>query len=210
MCATATVMARGLRREDRVVRLFGLRRRAKKASAAPIVVEEPPPLLPRRQRGPLGRGFVTTIGVIGAGALGLAIYGLRGIVVSIFIAAFAAVALDPLIRWFQRRGGRRAWAILIVSLLVLVLLVALIWVILPLVIRELSQLINWIPVGIAHLRDEGWFDPANQASNGLISMFLSWLTDTISDPNVWTAIGSGASIHHSGVTSVLMETAPEA
>lgn len=174
-----------------MVRLFGLRRRAKKASAAPIVVEEPPPLLPRRQRGPLGRGFVTTIGVIGAGALGLAIYGLRGIVVSIFIAAFAAVALDPLIRWFQRRGVRRAWAILIVSLLVLVLLVALIWVILPLVIRELSQLINWIPVGIAHLRDEGWFDPANQASNGLISMFLSWLTDTISDPNVWTAIGSG-------------------
>lgn len=176
------------------MRLFG-RRRSKEpspADAAADTAEAAPVLLPPAPRGPLGRGYLSTIGVIGAVLTGLAIVGLRGIVASIFIAVFAAVALDPLVRWFQRRGVHRTWAIVIVILLILVLLATLIWVIVPLVVGELARLVRWIPVGIAHLRAEGWFDPANQASNGIIGVFFGWLTDLINDPAFWTVVGKGA------------------
>ncbi|HWL01918.1 MAG TPA: AI-2E family transporter [Microbacteriaceae bacterium] len=175
-----------------MARLFGARRAKHTAPVeAPSAAEAPPVLLPPARRGPLARGYLSALGVIGAVLTGLAIFGLRGIVASIFIALFAAVALDPLVRWFQRRGVHRTWSVVIVILLILVLLVTLIWVVVPLVIGELGRLIAWIPAGIAHLHAEGWFDPANQMSNGILGAFLGWIAATVGDPTFWMVVGGG-------------------
>lgn len=153
--------------------------------APSIVVEEP------RRRGTLLRAYVATLGVFGGVLTAAAVSGLRGIVISIFIAMFAAVALDPLVRWFQRRGIPRAWSIVIVIVLIIAALVAMIWVVLPVLITQIGQLITSIPAQVTRLQEEGWFDATNAATNGVLGAVLNWISDAIKDPHVWTAIGSG-------------------
>jgi predicted PurR-regulated permease PerM len=149
------------------------------------------PLRSSPTRGYLARGYVVTIGVFGGVLTAAALSGLRGIVFSIFIAMFAAVALNPLVRWFERRGVRRAWAIVIVIILIIAVLVAMIWVVLPVLVTQVGQVITGIPAEIERLKAEGWFDPTNEASNGVFAAVLNWIADSLKDPAVWTAIGTG-------------------
>ncbi|WP_253202135.1 AI-2E family transporter [Subtercola sp. PAMC28395] len=165
------------------------------APAGPLVVEtgsiiDDPGMLGMPHRG-FGWGYVVTLGVLGALATGLAIYNLRTIVFSVFLALFVTVGLDPLIRWFERRGFSRAWALVTVILLIVAVLVTVIWVILPLIIQQVSQLATSIPAEITRLRDEGWFDQTNEASNGVVGAILSWVAKEASDPQVWVTVGNG-------------------
>ena len=143
------------------------------------------------------------MGVIGAIATGLALYGLRSILFMIFFAAFATVGLDPLIRWFQRHHFSRAWAIVTVILLIVGVAVAIVWVVLPLVVSQISYLVQAIPKEINTLRDQGWFDTANEASNGVLGNFVNWIAKEVKDPTVWAAIGSGVVGFGAGVLDAI-------
>lgn len=142
-------------------------------------------------RPPFRWGYVVTLGALAAIVTGLVVYDLRGIVFSVFFAAFATVGLDPLVRFFQRRGMSRTWAIVTVILLVIAVLVGIVWVILPLVIHQISVLATSIPNEIDMMRQQGWFDPANAASNGIIGTFVTWISKELSDPKFLAAVGSG-------------------
>jgi len=141
---------------------------------------------------PLRWGFVVTLGALGAVATGLAIYNLRSIVFSVFLAAFATVGLDPLIRWFQRHGMKRVWAVVTVILLIVAVLVAIVWVVVPLVVSQITTLVQAIPREVANLKEQGWFDPSNEASNGVLGSIVNWIATEITDPQVLATIGSGA------------------
>ncbi len=147
---------------------------------------------PVSTRRPLRWGFIVTLGALGALATGLAVYNLRTIVFSVFLAAFTTVGLDPLVRFFQRRRMTRTWAIVTVILLIVAVLVGIIWVIVPLVVSQIQTLITVIPQEIANLRSQGWFDGTNEASNGVLGTIVAWIGKEISDPKVLAAIGSGA------------------
>jgi predicted PurR-regulated permease PerM len=122
---------------------------------------------------------------------GLALYGLRSILFSVFLALFATVGLDPLIRWFQRHGMRRGWAIVTVIVLLVALLVAIVWVVVPLVVSQVQALASAIPAEVARLRDEGWFDQMDASSNGVLGQFVSWVQSQAQNPQLWTGLGQG-------------------
>ena len=122
---------------------------ARTSSAEPLI-----------RRSPLLFGYLAALGAIGAVATGFMLYGLRSIIFSVFLAMFATVGLDPLIRWFQRRGMTRVWAIVTVILLIVALLVAIVWVVVPLIVQQISFLATQVPKEITALRAEGWFDAA--------------------------------------------------
>ncbi|WP_158863489.1 AI-2E family transporter [Leifsonia sp. AG29] len=143
------------------------------------------------RRSPFLFGFMLTLGALGALVAGFMLYGLRSILFSVFFAAFATVGLDPLVRWFQRRGMSRAWAVVTVILLIIALLVAIIWVIVPLLVQQIGFLATAVPQEISRLRDEGWFDPANSASNGVLGQLLSWISEQARNPQTWASIGNG-------------------
>ncbi|WP_223693686.1 AI-2E family transporter [Leifsonia poae] len=142
-------------------------------------------------RSPLRWGYAVTLGAVGAIITGLALYGLRSIIFSVFLALFITVGLDPLIRWFQRRHMSRAWALVTVILLVIAVLITIIWVVLPLVIQQIQFLATTIPKEVANLKEQGWFDPANASSNGVIGAFVNWVAEQAKDPAVLAAFGSG-------------------
>lgn len=142
-------------------------------------------------RPPGAVGFLVALGVLLAVALGLAFYNLSGIILSVFMAAFITVGLDPLIRWLQRRGMSRAWAILTVILLIIAVIVAIIWVVLPIVIDQIQLLVTTVPQEVTQLQREGWFDGTNELSNGVIGHFLTWVATTVQDPTFWATLGGG-------------------
>lgn len=150
-----------------------------------------PEAAPLLWRSPLLFGFVVTLGGLGALLTGLMFYGLRSIIFSVFLAMFATVGLDPLVRWFQRHGMKRAWAIVTVILLIVAVLVAIIWVVVPLIVQQITFLASAVPEEIAKLRDEGWFDTADSASNGVLGQAIAWISEQASDPQTWANVGNG-------------------
>lgn len=153
---------------------------ARTSSAEPLI-----------RRSPLLFGYLAALGAIGAVATGFMLYGLRSIIFSVFLAMFATVGLDPLIRWFQRRGMTRVWAIVTVILLIVALLVAIIWVVVPLIVQQIANLATQVPKEIAALRAEGWFDSVNETTNGVLGQVFTWISDQAKDPNTWATIGNG-------------------
>ncbi|WP_223227605.1 AI-2E family transporter [Leifsonia xyli] len=146
---------------------------------------------PLIKRSPLLFGYLLTLGALGAAVTGAMLYGLRSIIFSVFLAMFATVGLDPLIRWFQRRGMKRAWAIVTVILLIVAALVAIVWVVVPLIVEQIGFLGTVVPHEIARLRSEGWFDSANTTSNGVLGQTLTWIADQAKNPQTWASVGSG-------------------
>jgi predicted PurR-regulated permease PerM len=166
---------------------------------------DPPPPVARRPSD-FHRGYVWSLGVLAAVASALALFGLRGVLFSVFLAVFACLGLDPLVRLFQRRGLSRPWSIAVVMLLIVALLVTAIWIVLPLVYRQLSELVVSIPQEIAQLRASPWFDEANEASNTVFGALLQWIVETITDPGVLAAaanglLGAGLTVA-SGISSI--------
>ena len=149
------------------------------------------PSAPLVRRSPLLFGYVITLGALGAVLTGLMLYGLRSIIFSVFLAAFATVGLDPLVRWFQRHGMKRAWAIVTVILLILGVLVGIIWVVVPLIVQQITFLATAVPQEIEALYRQGWFDAADEASNGVLRQALSWIADQVKDPQTWANVGQG-------------------
>lgn len=146
---------------------------------------------PLLSRSPMLFGYVITLGAVGALLTGLALYGLRSIIFSVFLAMFATVGLDPLVRWFQRRGMSRPWAIVTVILLLIAVIVAIIWVVLPLVVQQVQYLVTAIPREVAQLKAQGWFDPANASSNGALGALVNWIAQEVQNPQLWASVGSG-------------------
>ncbi|WP_285117388.1 AI-2E family transporter [Leifsonia sp. fls2-241-R2A-40a] len=142
-------------------------------------------------RSPLLFGYLVALGAIGAVATGFMLYGLRSIIFSVFLAMFATVGLDPLIRWFQRRGMRRGWAITTVILIIVAVLVGIIWVVVPLIAQQITFLATAVPQEITVLRKEGWFDSVDQATNGALSQLVSWIGQQVQNPKTWATIGNG-------------------
>ncbi|MGX5695498.1 AI-2E family transporter [Agromyces soli] len=141
---------------------------------------------------PLRWGFIVTLGVLAALALALAVVNLNSVVLSVFIAAFVALGLDPLIRWFQRRGMKRGTAIVTVILLFLLVVVGIVWLVVPPVISQAVSFAQGIPAEVKQLKDTGWFESVNESTNGLFSTAVTWLGSLLTDPNTWAAIGGGA------------------
>ena len=112
---------------------------------------------------PFSLGLLVTLGGLAALALGLAFWNLSTIIIYIVFALFAALGLDPVVRFLGRRGISRPWAIVIVYGAFAVVLALVLLLVVPALVRQISQFIGDIP----DLIDEF------QASD-----FYAWLSST--------------------------------
>ena len=85
---------------------------------------------------PLVWSFIATLGVLLGLALAWTLLSLSGVLFSVFAAGFITLGLDPLVRWFQRRGMKRGVAILTVIILFILVIAGMLWIVLPLVITQ--------------------------------------------------------------------------
>lgn len=122
--------------------------------------------------------LVGTLGV-GVGLLIItSVMTLSTILTYIGAAIFLALGLEPAISWLERKKFPRRMAILTVTLGVLGAIAALIASIVPIIIREVTRLVESIPDLVAAIRDETWLANLNSA---LPWIDLEAMVDGISD-----------------------------
>ena len=99
---------------------------------------------------PLVWSFIATLGVLLGLALAWTLLSLSGVLFSVFAATFITLGLDPLVRWFQRRGMKRGVAILTVIILFILVIAGMLWIVLPLVI---TQAVSFVQAAAADVRE---------------------------------------------------------
>ncbi|WP_223623673.1 AI-2E family transporter [Microbacterium sp. EST19A] len=115
---------------------------------APRAVVEP--MTPRgsfwtRIDRPFVFGFLVTLGGLGAIVLGLALTSLSTVLIYIALALFAALGLDPAVRFLERRGLSRAISVLFVILGLVIVFALLLWMVIPIVIDQISSFVTSVP-----------------------------------------------------------------
>ncbi|MCD2443680.1 AI-2E family transporter [Agromyces sp. SYSU K20354] len=141
---------------------------------------------------PFQWAFVATLGVVVALGLTAAFVSMGSVVFSVLAAAFITLGLDPLVRWFERRGLKRGVAIVTVIILFILVIAGMLWLVLPLLITQATTFINSLPSLYAGMQQQQWYQDVQAGTGGVIGTIYAWITDTISDPNFWAAIGGGA------------------
>jgi predicted PurR-regulated permease PerM len=107
---------------------------------------------PISRQGAFYKGFAATLGVLVALAIGFAIREVSSVLVLILIAVFLAVGLNPIVEFAIRRGMKRPWAVLFVTILVLCFLSLAVVVVGGVLRTQVTTLINDAPGLLNDLR----------------------------------------------------------
>jgi len=137
-------------------------------------------------------GFLVTLGGLAAIVLGLAVANLSTVLIYIALALFAALGLDPTVRFLERRGLSRAVSVVVAILGLIVVAGLVIWMVLPVVIEQIASFIRSVPGMIQEfMRSDIYATLEDQFGD----QFESLVTDVqgfLTDPGNIAAIGGGA------------------
>ncbi|MXS75695.1 MULTISPECIES: AI-2E family transporter [unclassified Microbacterium] len=147
---------------------------------------------------PYAAGFFLTLGGLTALLLGLSLANLSTVLIYIAIALFIALALDPLVRRLVRRGISRAWAIVIVFGGLAVILAAALWLLIPPVVRQISQFIEDVPTFVSDLRTSDFVLWIESNFGDSVGDIINEVQKFFTNPSNLTAIGGG--LLQAGVT----------
>jgi predicted PurR-regulated permease PerM len=95
-----------------------------------------------------------TAGALVVVAVANGLQRISGILILVLIALFAAVSLDPAVRWLQARRMRRSWAVATVVLVLLALFSVFLLSIVPPVVQQSGTLVGNLPDYVKSLADE--------------------------------------------------------
>lgn len=155
---------------------------------------------------PLLTGFLVTVGVLGALVLGAAIGSISTIVVSIVLAMFLALGLDPIVRFFQRRRVHRGAAIAIVFGGFLLLAAGFVVFVLPPIVGQVGQLVRSASLAVAEISTSAWFAQLGADAQATVTAVLDAGADWLSDPATIGAIGGGAWAVGVGIVTAITST----
>ena len=107
---------------------------------------------PLRRHSPFYVGFMGAVGALLAFWLGRQILSISSVLVLIVVAMFLAVGLNPSVEFFLRRGLKRSWAVLLVTVCVVVALALFLLAIVPVVTEQVTTLTQRAPQWFAEIQ----------------------------------------------------------
>ncbi len=156
------------------------------------------PLLGERVR-PFSFGLVGTLGVLIALLIGSIVGQLATVLIYIGIALFLALGLDPIVRWLERKLPRPA-AVTVVVITVLVIFAGILVAIIPLIVRQVSALVNDAPQIIEDFTNSQWFSDLTDQYGDSLDNAVQGALGFIQDPGNLTKIGGGLLAIGAGIT----------
>lgn len=146
---------------------------------------------------PIGSGFLVSLGVALTVGLVLAIGATSTVLISVFLAGFIALALDPAIRALEKRKVKRSIGIVIVGVCFLALVAVICLVVVPSVISQFVEFIKGIPDAIVKIEQSEWW--ANlEATLGIdLDKVIGDTVKATANVSVLLAVSGG--ILHAGV-----------
>jgi len=153
-------------------------------------------------------GFTATVGALTAMALAGAISELSTVLVSVGVALFVALALDPLVRWLEGHGMRRGPSIAVVFVAFALIIGGVLAVVVPTAIIQISQLAGAVPGYITDLQNADLFKNlvAFTGSSDIYAKVLTQAQTWLSDPANLLSIGGGALAVGTGLINAISET----
>ena len=125
------------------------------------------------------RGWWGAIGVLLAIGLAFAVRDLASVFILVFIAAFLAVGLNPIVELLGRRGVKRSWAVLIVAVIVVGVLALIVAVLISVLQNQVTSFINDGPHLLHKLLEHKWIRNLNDKYH-----FITSLQEKLKDPNL--------------------------
>jgi predicted PurR-regulated permease PerM len=142
--------------------------------------------------GPFRFGFITTLGVLLALVLGLAVGSLSYALSLIFLALFLSLGLYPLVLRLQRLTGSRGRAVLIVMVGFLIIVTIVLLLLIPVIVDQAAQLIAFAPEAVTTITSQDWFRDLNVTMGGELLPYVRGLEASLADPSLWVAVSGGA------------------
>jgi len=99
------------------------------------------------------RAAVGTLAVLTVSLCAYGLYTVRSVLALVLIAWFLAVSLDPAVRWLSRWRLRRATAVTLVSLVVVVMVAVFMWSVVPAIVEQTGKLLADLPGYLRTLAD---------------------------------------------------------
>lgn len=144
-------------------------------------------------KSPFKLGFVITLGVLAAMLVGAMIGQLSIIIMYIVGAIFIALALDPVVRWLERKRVKRPLGIAIVFITFLLLVAGVLAVVIPMIASQIIQLVRTAPSYFTDIANQPWFKTLDSQFGQYIDFMglLRMLQDFIGNPSNWAQFAGG-------------------
>jgi len=151
------------------------------------------PSVTARLHRPFVVGLVGTLGGLGAILVALVLSSLSTVLVYVGAALFIALGLDPVVRWLRSKGIKRGWGVMIVFAAFTAIVVAVLWLVLPIVVTQLVQLGEKAPQYLTDIGHQQWFLDLNRAVGGAIDIqaITAWVQDFVTKPENWVKFTGG-------------------
>jgi predicted PurR-regulated permease PerM len=137
-------------------------------------------------------GFLVTLGGLAAILLGLALSNLSTVIIYIALALFAALGLDPAVRFLERRGLSRGWGVVIVLFGLIIALGLIIWAIVPVVVNQITTFVKDVPGMIADFQASDLYATLEDQFGDQFQTLVGDVQGFLTDPGNIAAIGGGA------------------
>ena len=144
---------------------------------------------------PFGAGFLLTLGGLAAILLGIAVTNIATVLIYIALAMFAALGLDPVLKWLERHKVSRAWGIVMVFFVLLVIAAGLLWLVVPTLVTQISQFVTTLPSTISAFMASDFY-------HWLEGIFGEGLTDLIDDAQKFITTPSNIAAISGGLLKV--------
>lgn len=144
-------------------------------------------------KSPFKLGFVITLGVLSAMVVGAMIGELSTILMYVVGAIFIALALDPVVRWLERKGVKRPVGIAIVFITFLLLVAGILAVVIPMITSQVIQLVRTAPSYFTDVANQPWFKSLDEQFGQYIDFMglLKIAQDFIGNPSNWAQFAGG-------------------
>lgn len=140
---------------------------------------------------PFALGFFVTLGGLLALVLGLAVSNLSTVLIYVAFALFAALGLDPLVRFFEKRGVARVWGIVIVFVGFAIVLVGVLLLIIPTVVQQIAEFFNSVPQLFTTFQQSDLYRTLHDTFGSALPDILSHVQDFLTNPTNIASISGG-------------------
>lgn len=137
-------------------------------------------------------GFLVTLGGLAAIALGIAVTNLSTVLIYIALALFAALGLDPAVRFLERRGLSRAVSVVVVILGLIVVVGLILWMVLPIVIDQIASFVKSVPGMIQDFTHSDIYATLEKQFGDQFEDLVAEVQKFLSNPGNIATIGGGA------------------
>ncbi|WP_309127233.1 AI-2E family transporter [Microbacterium sp.] len=137
-------------------------------------------------------GFLVTIGGLTAFLLAITLSSLSTVLIYIAFALFAALGLDPAVRFLERRGLSRGVSVLSVILGLVVALALVLLMIVPVVVEQITSFVKSVPGLITDFMGSDVYAFLEGQFGSQFEQLVADAQDFLTDGKTWQAIGGGA------------------